>query len=647
MPASWTLPAVVLVACLVPAAVPAQDDPLAGPRAEFIAAYAAARRAAEPAQPDSEALRRYPLYAYLEAARLLGLLADEDAAVRLAADRPVAEFLARQGREPAANGLRRAWLTSLARRKAWGAFLAQYVEADAKDPVLRCHALAARIAPGRTDGLAQQAADAWLTPRSAPDECDAVFDWLRAQGRLDDALVEQRARLALASGETRLARWLARALPDSRAGPLLAWIRLIEHPRDAIDALIDRPATPVEEAALLDGWTRLARRDPDAAHERLDALVAARGLDAGQASRFARTLALGLAWSRRPEALARFRQVAAADYDEPALEWRVRAALWKGDWAAASAALDAMPEPLRDETRWRYWAARSAEALGRHEQARELYATVVPTDNWYAVLAAARRGTPFAPRSEPLVFDDARIAELGTQPAFVRARELLRVGLAHLAPAEWATGHAALPAADQRQAIGLAARWGWHFQAIASAARQGVFNDYSLLYPRPYDSEVTAASERSDLPPTLIHAVIRQESLYQPYAVSSANAVGLMQLLPATARRTAVEMGRPRPSAAALTQPAVNVPLGAGYLRGLIERFDGQVVPALAGYNAGPTAARRWLPDSPMDADRWVENIPFNETRVYVQRVMWHGVVFEWLAEGKPQDATSWLGTVR
>ncbi len=644
----WHLPALAATAWLSPQATLAQEDPLAGARKQFVTAHAAARDAAiPPALPDSEALRDYPLYPYLEAARLRSILSAASGAAESPADAMAAEFLARQGNELAAGGVRNAWLASLARRRAWDRLLALWSEADAADPELRCQVLAARVLLRRTEGLAEAATSAWLTPRSVPEQCDPVFEWLRAQGRLDADLIERRTRLALAGGETRLAGWLARSLPEPRAQPLRAWISLIERPREAIDALIERPDVVVEEAALQDGWSRFARRDPDAAHERLDALSAARRFDASQASRFARDLALSLAWSRRPEALARFAQVAAADYDDVAHEWRVRAALWTGDWQAASAALEAMPQPLRDETRWRYWAARCADVLGRPERARPLYAAVIQTDNWYAVLAAARLGVPFAPHPEPLAFDAAIVARLGTRPAFVRARELLLVGLEHLAPAEWSRGHAALPAAEQFQAIGLAAQWGWHFQVIASAAKQGLFNDYRLLYPRPYDSEVGAATELTGLPATLVYAVIRQESLYQPQAVSSANAIGLMQLLPATARRTAVELRRRPPSHTALTDPSVNVVLGGGTLVGLIARFDGQVLPALAGYNAGPNAALRWLPAQPLDADVWVENIPFNETRGYVQRVMWHSVVFEWLAEGKPQDATTWLRTVQ
>jgi soluble lytic murein transglycosylase len=67
----------------------------------------------------------------------------------------------------------------------------------------------------------------------------------------------------------------------------------------------------------------------------------------------------------------------------------------------------------------------------------------------------------------------------------------------------------------------------------------------------------------------------------------------------------------------------------------------------MAGYNAGPAAARRWLPAQPMDLDVWVENIPFNETRGYIQRASWHTVVFRWLKEREPRNYANWLGPLR
>jgi soluble lytic murein transglycosylase len=144
----------------------------------------------------------------------------------------------------------------------------------------------------------------------------------------------------------------------------------------------------------------------------------------------------------------------------------------------------------------------------------------------------------------------------------------------------------------------------------------------------------------------LIYAIIRQESLYRADAASSAGALGLMQLLPSTAQATARRAGLPKPSRNSLLIPSVNVPLGSAYLRGLLDRADGQLPLAIAGYNAGPNAVRRWLPPAPMETDVWVENIPYNETRAYVQRVHWHSLVFEWLTDRKPLDVSPWLGRI-
>ena len=325
-------------------------------------------------------------------------------------------------------------------------------------------------------------------------------------------------------------------------------------------------------------------------------------------------------------------------------EWHARAALWAGDWRRATQAIEAMPESLRSQNRWRYWAARAREAAGDGDAARAGYATVMPTDNWYAVLSAARLGERFAPTLQEIELDKRAIDELAREPGFLRTRELLLCDLPSEAATEWRIAYELLAPAQQVQAIGLADRWGWHHQSIAAAAQQTLYNDYPLLYPRPYDKEVRAAARLTDLPEELIYAVIRQESLYRADAGSSAGALGLMQLLPSTARRAARRWGLKEPARADLLRPSVNVPIGAGELKSLLDRFDGQTLLATAAYNAGPGAVQRWLPAIAMDDDIWVENIPFNETRTYVQRVAWHSLVFAWLDDRKAtrRDLMAW-----
>jgi soluble lytic murein transglycosylase len=119
-------------------------------------------------------------------------------------------------------------------------------------------------------------------------------------------------------------------------------------------------------------------------------------------------------------------------------------------------------------------------------------------------------------------------------------------------------------------------------------------------------------------------------------------------LQPDTARRTARYLKRPQPGLADLFDPSINTSLGAVRLRMLLDRFDGQIPVALAGYNAGPNAVMRWLPPQSMDADVWIENIPYNETREYVQRILWHTLLFTWLrSEHEAQQTESWLVPIR
>jgi soluble lytic murein transglycosylase len=225
---------------------------------------------------------------------------------------------------------------------------------------------------------------------------------------------------------------------------------------------------------------------------------------------------------------------------------------------------------------------------------------------------------------------------------------LLACELRGQAQAEWQFAFDELAPGERQQAVALAADWGWYDLAVTVATSLHIFNDYSMLYPQPYESAVLAAARTAQLPMNLMYGVIRQESLYRTDVVSTAGARGLMQLELSTARPTARALKLPSPQAADLFDPQINSTLGAARLRMLLDRVNGQLPLALAAYNAGIAAASRWLPADSIAPDVWVENIPFNETRSYVQRILWNTVVYGWLrADGKAQDTAAWLAPIR
>jgi soluble lytic murein transglycosylase len=354
-------------------------------------------------------------------------------------------------------------------------------------------------------------------------------------------------------------------------------------------------------------------------------------------------LALSLSWSRRPEAVDYFAKSNIAQFDERAFEWHARAALWAGNWKLVGDVIASMPDSLSKQTRWRYWRARALEAQGKRTEAQEAYATNLTDDNYFAALSAARLGRRYTPQQQSLTFDDAQLALLLQDSALVRTRELLATNVPTLrasAYEEWRAAYVKWDAMTRRQSVALAARWKWFDQAVTLAAQQGLFNDYELFYPRPFNPEVDNAAELTAIPASLIYATMRQESLYRTDAQSIAGAKGLMQLLPETAQRIA---RRWKLKTGDLFDPSVNIPIGSAKLRDMIDRFGGLVPLALAGYNAGPNTVPRWLPAQAKDSDVWIENIPYNETRTYIQRIHWYSLVFEWLSSKQPQDAAQWL----
>jgi soluble lytic murein transglycosylase len=605
-------------------------------RAEFTAAIQRVRQRS-PEPPDSATLKAYVIYDYLTAARFrrdLELKPSDDL------DTAIDAFLQAHAGQPIARNLRNDWLTSLANRHRWDWFLPR--STDVSTPPLICDRFQARLATGDTKGLAAEALNRWSLPQKQPPECDPVFAWLRQQGLFTPALAEARTRAALSADNPRLGREFLTDVPADKAGPLLLWAQLLDNSKNTLTNLAVTPSVPVEPEALIAGFDHLARADAPSALNLLPKLLSRPDMTPIMQARLQRTAAMGAAVGRDSAAVAAFAQLPDTSVDNDVREWRVRAALWAGNYQKVLTWIDQMPPALSTQPRWKYWYARAVEATSGHEAAVPLFTELAGLRDFYGYLAADRVHRSYVLNAKPSLDDEGAQRMLAGQAGLIRARALFDCNLDDDANLEWAVVFTGADNPTKLQAAHLAARWGWYAQSISTLAQVGELDDVRLRYPRPYASEIAQASKLTQLPSDWILAVMRQESLFRDDAVSRAGARGLMQIMPSTAVAVAKRWHLPPPERDGTFDPPMDVQRGAAHLRDLLDKY-GQLGLTLAAYNAGAIPVARWLPTRTMDADVWIENIPYGETRNYIQRIVEHIVAFAWVRDAEPPRLTTLL----
>lgn len=571
---------------------------------------------------QADAFADHPLYPWLQASVL-----------RRNFDRvapgQVAAFLERGGEQPAARWLREAWLADRVKAKDWAGFRQAW--RGSEDKGLRCNELVARQEAGVTD--ARWVADAqalWLTGTSLPDACDAPFVRLAAMGKLDDAQRWQRIDLAIPAGPPGLLRFVAKGLPPGEAALATAYAAYLEAPADTLPA--NWPANNRSREVVVSALARLAKRDPDRASALLATLAPVAGLDEKQRGRVLYEIALWTVASYSPGAAARLNAVPDAAYDERLHEWRAREAISRSDDAAALAAIEKMGTTQRNDSRWQYFEARLRERLGQAAAARALFQKAAATAAFHGWLAADRLKQPYALCALEPVADPLLAAKVAGNGGVVRALELFAIERPALAAREWVTAIKPMTDAERRLAVRRALDEGWYDRSVfAMNLSPDDLRYYSLRFPLHHEGDIRAQSKVNGLDPTWVAAQTRAESAFMPRARSSADARGLMQLLPGTGALTARRLGLPWSGGDSLYDPTTNITLGAAYLRQMLDRFGGKAYLAIAAYNAGPAPIDRWTAARPtMDPDFFVESIPYKETREYVARVLAFSVIYDW-----------------
>jgi soluble lytic murein transglycosylase len=214
------------------------------------------------------------------------------------------------------------------------------------------------------------------------------------------------------------------------------------------------------------------------------------------------------------------------------------------------------------------------------------------------------------------------VAGVEQAPGIRRALKFYELGLRYEGALEWRWTVRGYDDRNLLAAAEVARRAGWYERAIDTAEQTKSLHDFTLRYPTPYREVVSGYTRQLALDEAWVYGLVRQESRFVVDARSSAGAAGLMQLMPATARQVARRLGMSGVDRQRVTSIDTNISLGTYYLRDLMDSLDNQSVMATAGYNAGPTRARSWRADKPLEGAIFTETIPYNETRDYVRKVM-------------------------
>ncbi|MBA3776973.1 MAG: transglycosylase SLT domain-containing protein [Betaproteobacteria bacterium] len=631
---SWSRHAVVLLAALVwpGAAVLAQTD------ADFLTAKAAFERAdrgrLHALAPKLERHVLAPYVAYWQ----LKLSLDE------ATHQSVRAYVDRYPGAPLAERLRGDWQKILAKRGDWTGFAREYSEAPGEDTELACYGIQFRRQRNGEGELAAARA-LWFSGQTTPEACEPLFAELKSRGDLTVADSRARVRLASEAGNVRLAQAIAGELPAHDRITEREFREIIRDPQRELAKGEFAWATAGGRELALFALERAARADAATARR---AWVKWRDkLPLAERNYGNARLGFHAARQLHPSANDWFREAGEVTLPTEVHGWRARAALRAIAWDDVLAAIDSMPETLRQDAAWRYWRARSLAANAKHEDAKAIYGLLASETSFYGMLAADALGRPFAiPKSLPLVPSAADLAAFGARSDVQRAVKLAHLDLRIESQREWFHIVRTLPDDALLLAADYARRAGLYDRAINTADRTIARHDFALRYLTPFRDEFDAAARDHDVDVALLYSIARQESRFVRDIVSSAGASGLMQLMPATARWVAKQLGRVDYAPSLIADVDINTQFGAYYFKHWYERLDRMPALAAAAYNAGPGRAQAWRPLLPIEGAVWVETIPFNETRDYVKKVLANSMVYAHALSTPQQTLTARLGVV-
>lgn len=541
---------------------------------------------------------------------------------------------------PYTDKLRTKYLQNLGAKRQWTSLL-QHTNIDVNDPQLACYSARAKVANKQLK-IADAAAPLWHIGKSQPKACDPLFEQFQKSGigRINNF---KRIESALANGNRQLARYLLRFLSKSDQKVAKEWFYLERRPTRILSAKLpkDHPYTKHIAQRVIN---KIIARDTNFAVTNWAKLKKSFNLGTETWNYLYERLAVAMAKNHHSQAGAYLAKIPANKQSDEVIAWLSRDAIWNGKWNTLLNIINNLSEAEAQKSNWQYWKARALEAQGNKSQAKEIYRTLAQSRHYYGFLAANRIGQSPRLNAARTALDNHNANKLQQTPGIARAMLLKKFGHHRMAKVEWFNKLSQLDPFSKQTAGIIAEQHGWHHWAILSFAQSGHLDDINRRFPVIHKDTITKVAKKHKLDPEILFAIARQESAYDHEAISPAGARGLLQVMPATGKWVAKTHNIPFKNTASLIDVHTNVSIGGQYFYTLLEDF-GHPALALAAYNAGPNRIKRWLPPKDMDADIWIENIPFNETRNYVSNIMAYTIIYQ-SHLGRKMDLSKFTKTI-
>lgn len=564
-------------------------------------------------------LAHYPLLPYLEYQLLLSRLSRRSVA-------DIDKFLAKYSALPLANRLRLKALTAKAKYRHWDDVLALYRDGD---PVtyqcINLRAVYHRI--DKKTALAQ-VAPLWLTGTSLPKSCDPLLATWKKAGYQSEKLLWQRIELALSSRQQSLAKYLARSFSSKSAQKFNYWYRLYSTPGNLIKSHYWAQKGDFATSMLRIATERLIYQAPETALAMWPQVKDSRRFTAKTVDSLTNKLALKLISNEHPDQARWLDKLNWQTLNKSQRGQILRALVAQSRWRNITLSYQNHRQYQQPGLAWQYWYATALEHLGKGDDASAIYQQLASQRRYYGFLASDKLKRPYQLNHRSLGVAPALIKTVAAIPAVRRAQELLRLNRLIEARREWYHLLKSLNELQRMAAAHIADSWQWHNRAIITLTMTTARDDLAIRFPMPHLADYRHEARINKMTPSWPLAISRQESAFMTSAHSQAGAMGLMQLLPGTARQQArISKVRYRKRSQLLI-PEFNIKLGTAYLARMLDKFDHNIAVAAAAYNAGPYRVKRWIKKE-LPQDQWIETIPYRETREYVKNILAYAVIYQ------------------